>query len=140
MKRILLMAALLAAALGARAQQQDTTSIMLQHLARTNYNVQHINDALRTHSTMAVSSVALGGFAAFCFARMAKYDPNVEVDAVWVGNRHKTIYPARWHDEWKVGGIVAASVSGVLFLCSYIPIWTQKVKLNERGLVIELDK
>jgi hypothetical protein len=141
MKKLLLIAALvLVAAFGVKAQNPnrdnpsrvptDSVSIMLRHLANTNAEMQYINDNLRLHSQLSIGSFAFMGVSALCFYQMA----NLEVPTSHSGmvQYNKDI------KSLKTIGIVTGIIGGVGFICSYIPIWTKKIKVDNRGLVINI--
>lgn len=150
MKRLIFLAAIALAALTMRAQNPkgynpspvpvDSVSVMLRHLANTNAEVQHINDNLRLHSQIAVGSFAMMGVSAFCFYRSTVAEaPGPTIyhtgpDGSWVEK------PTDWRKAWKTMGIVTGAVGCVGFVCSFIPIWNKKVRLDNRGLVISLNK
>lgn len=142
MKRLLLIAALALAALTMRAQNPnrdnpspvpvDSVSVMLRHLANTNAEVQQINENLRLHSQIALGSFAFVGVSALCFYQMA----NLAVPSTHGGM-------AQYNKDMKslkTIGIATGVIGGVGFLCSYIPIWTKSVRLDVRGLVIDIGK
>ena len=130
MKRFLLIAALALAALTMRAQNPnrdnpspvpvDSVSVMLRHIANTNAEMQYINDNLRLHSQLALGSFALEALGG------------------------ALIYLAYQNGSgWEnVGyfGTAFCIAGGVGFLCSYIPIWSKAIKVDERGLVVSLNR
>lgn len=142
MKRLLLIAALALAALTMRAQNpnlakskpvpSDSVSVMIRHLANTNAEVQYLNESLRLHSQIALGSFAFVGVSALCFYQMA----NLAVPSTHGGM-------AQYNKDMKslkTIGIATGVIGGVGFLCSYIPIWTKSVRIDERGLVISLNE
>lgn len=134
MKKLLLIAALALATLSMRAQNtnrynlspvaSDSVSIMLRHLANTNAELDYINESLRLHSQLAVGSFASAGLSAFMFYIASTCDPPTAY------NHNDTGKPFR------IFGYAFAAAGAGLFVCSYIPIWTKKVKLDGRGLVV----
>lgn len=134
MKKLLLIAALALAALTMRAQTpngynlspvaSDSVSIMLRHLANTNAELDYINESLRLHSQLAVGSFAAAGLSAFMFYIASTCDPPTHYGQVDSGK------------SFRIFGYGFAAASAGLFVCSYIPIWTRKVKMDSRGLVV----
>lgn len=129
MKKLVFLAALVLAALTMRAQNPvgdnleptaDSVSVMLQHLARTNAEVAYLNDNLRLHSQLALGSFALEGVGVACLLMASN-----ATDA----NKAQSL---------RYLGIGFGAVGALGFLCSYIPIWTSKVRLDSRGLVVSL--
>lgn len=129
MKKLVFLAALVLAALTMRAQNPvgdnleptaDSVSVMLQHLARTNAEVAYLNDNLRLHSQLALGSFALEGVGVACLLMASN-----ATDA----NKSQSL---------KYLGIGFGAVGALGFLCSYIPIWTSKVRFDSRGLVVSL--
>ena len=129
MKKLLLIAALvLAAAFGVKAQNPnrdnpsqvpaDSVSVMLRQLAATNAEVQYLNDCVRLHSQLALGSFVVEAAVGVCLYLASK---NSETNLRNLG----------------LGLCIAG---GVGFLASYIPIWTKNIRLDERGLVISLNK
>lgn len=129
MKRLVIIAALIiAAVVGVKGQtpttpqtETDSVSIMLRHLANTNAEVAYLNDNLRLHSQLALGSFALEGIGVACLLFSS---PNI-------GGGFAEMKPLA-----KLGFGLCV-VGGVGFLCSYIPIWTNKVKIDGRGLIIQ---
>lgn len=149
MKQLIIIAAfVLTAAFGAKAQTPniiksempatDSVSVMLQHLARTNTEVVHINNSLRLHSQIALGSIVMVGVSAFSFYKSSIAEaPGASTyhtgpEGSWVET------PTDYRKVWKTIGITTGIIGAVGFVCSYIPIWTSKVHLNEQGLVIDL--
>lgn len=134
MKRLIIIAALIIAAVfGAKAQtptvpktETDSVSVMLRHLANTNAEVVYLNESLRLHSQLTVSSFAAAGLSAFMFYIASTCDPPAYPGAPDSGK------------GFRITGISLGAASAVLFVCSYIPIWTSKVKVDNRGLIISL--
>ena len=128
MKRLLLFAALALAALTMRAQNPnrdnpspvpvDSVSVMIRHLANTNAEVQYLNESLRLHSQIALGSFALEALGGAC---------------LWAA-----YYQGK--DNLSRLGTAFCIAGGVGFLCSYLPIWTKSVRLDVRGLVIDIGK
>lgn len=129
MKKLLLIAALvIAASIGAKAQAPkmptDSVSVMLRHLSNTNAELEYINESLRLHSQLAVGSFAAAGLSAFMFYIASTCDPPTHYGEVDSGK------------SFRIVGYSLAAAGAGLFVCSYIPIWTKKVKLDSRGLVV----
>lgn len=129
MKRLVIIAVLLAVAIGIKAQtpsapqmETDSVSVMLRHLANTNAEVAYLNESLRLHSQLALGSFALEGIGVACLLFSS---PNL-------GNGIAEMEPLA-----KLG-LGLCVVGGIGFICSYIPIWTSKVRMDNRGLVISL--
>lgn len=132
MKRLLLFATLALAALTMRAQNpngynlspvpSDSVSVLLRHLADTNKEVAYINDCLRLHSQLALGSFALEGIGVACLLLSSPVVTQGLSDM----------------DPLAKLGVGFCVVGGIGFICSYIPIWTQRVRLDGHGLVISL--
>lgn len=127
MKKIFLIAALvIAASIGAKAQAPqmpaDSVSVMLRHIANTNAEVLYINDCLRLHSQIALGSFVLEGIGAACIL-LSSSSPNISQGFSNMEPLAKL-------------GIGLCAVGGLGFVCSYIPIWTGKIKVDGRGLVV----
>lgn len=126
MKRLIIIAALaIVAAIGAKAQTPamptDSVSVMFQHLANTNAEVAYLNDNLRLHSQLALGSFALEGIGAACLMLSSS-------SAISQGF-------ADMEPLAKLG-IGLCAIGGIGFICSYIPIWTSKVNVDERGIIV----
>lgn len=127
MKRLVIIATLIvAAAIGAKAQTPqtsiDSVSVMLRHIANTNKEVAYMNDCLRLHSQLALGSFALEGIGAACLMLSSP------------------VFTQGFSDMEPLAklGVGLCVVGGIGFLCSYIPIWTNKVRMDNRGLIISL--
>ena len=127
MKRLVIIATLIvAAAIGAKAQTPqhpvDSVSVMLRHIANTNKEVAYMNDCLRLHSQLALGSFALEGIGAACLMLSSP------------------IFTQSFSDMEPLAklGIGLCTIGGIGFICSYIPIWTSKIKVDNRGLIISL--
>ena len=126
MKKLIIIAALTLAALTMRAQTPtgyntspvpaDSVSVMLRHLANTNAEVQYLNENLRLHSQLALGSFALEALGGVCLW-MAYYNYTKGMENL---------------------GTALCIAGGIGFICSYIPIWTKDVRLDNRGLVISV--
>ena len=124
MKKLLLVALIIVAAIGAKAQTPempaDSVSVMLRHIANTNAEVSYLNDCVRLHSQISLGSFALEGIGVACLL-FSKPD---------ISQGLSKMEPlARLGFGFCVAG-------GIGFVCSYIPIWTSKVKVDSRGLVV----
>lgn len=127
MKRLVIIATLIvAAAIGAKAQTPqhpvDSVSVMLRHIANTNKEVAYMNDCLRLHSQLALGSFAMEGIGAACLMLSSP------------------IFTQSFSDMEPLAklGVGLCVVGGIGFVCSYIPIWTSKIKVDNRGLIISL--
>ena len=101
----------------------DSISVMFQHLARTNAEIEYLNESVRLHSQIALGSFALEGVGVACLLLSSSN----------INNGFAEMEPLA-----KLGfGICLAG--GIGYLCSYIPIWTNKIKLDEHGLIIPLN-
>lgn len=132
MKRLVIIAAFTLAALTMRAQDpngynlspvpSDSVSVMLRHIANTNKEVAYMNDCLRLHSQLALGSFALEGIGAACLMLSSP------------------VFTQGFSDMEPLAklGVGLCVVGGIGFLCSYIPIWTNKVRMDNRGLIISL--
>lgn len=127
MKRLVIIATLIvAAAIGAKTQTPqhpvDSVSVMLRHIANTNKEVAYMNDCLRLHSQLALGSFALEGIGAACLMLSSP------------------IFTQSFSDMEPLAklGVGLCVVGGIGFVCSYIPIWTSKIKVDNRGLIISL--
>lgn len=120
MKRILLIAALVAAALVGRAQSEaDNVSVMLRHLQDTNAEVARINDALKLHTVMV-----FGGGAVMTVGLLYAASATSE--------RHDVVS----FDAKKMRtGLLIAAVGGVVMLSSAFAM-PKGVTLDGRGLIV----
>ncbi len=126
MKRLIIIAALIIAALTMRAQQPtDSVSVMLRHLATTNEYMIRMDKAIKTHNVMVAGGSLLMG-AGFIYAtRMEKpvvsgYEPTLS------------------QDRMRTGMCIAAAGAAVI-AASFIPM-PKRVTLDSRGLVVNIDK
>ena len=130
MKKLIIVAAfVLAAAFGAKAQTvskmetaNDSISMMFGSLQSTNKELVYINDNLRLHSQIALGSFALEGIGAACLLLSSPVAMQGFSDLEPLAKL----------------GVGFCFAGGIGFICSYIPIWTSKVHLDERGLIIDL--
>lgn len=124
MKRILIVAALILAALTMRAQQPtDSVSVMLRHLANTNMEIERLNRAYTSHAAMVGiggAAMLLGGFVMYKGA-----------DPIVAGNSTDT--------EMIKTGMWIAGVGAAFIAASFIPM-PKRVTLDSRGLVVDIDK
>lgn len=139
MKRFIILAALLAAAFVAKAQTvNDSVSVMLRSLQNTNKELVYVNNNLRLHSQIAIGSIVMTGISAFSFYRSSIAEaPGASTyhtgpEGSWVET------PTDYRKVWKTIGITTGIIGVVGFVCSYIPIWTNKIRVDERGLIIDL--
>lgn len=130
----------LAAVLCARAQQNnDSIAMVLNQLAKTNTEVVNTNRNLRLHSQIAVGSFAMMGFSAFSFYRSSVAEapgPTIHHSGP---NGSWTETPTDWQKTWKTIGITTGIVGVLGFIGSYVPIWNDRISLDERGLIISID-
>ena len=101
----------------------DSISVLFQHLARTNAEIAYINENVRLHSQIALGSFAMEGIGVACLLATSSN----------LSNGFSEMEPMA-----KLGCCLCVA-GGIGFLCSYIPIWTSKVRLDERGLIIPLN-
>ena len=124
MKRVLILAAIILAALTMRAQQPtDSVSVMLRHLANTNMEIERLNRAYTSHAAM----VGIGG-AAMLLGGLVTYKG---AEPIVAGNSTdtETIQTGMW-----IAGVGAAFIAA-----SFIPM-PKRVTLDSRGLVVDIDK
>lgn len=139
MKKSIIIAALLLSVAVGKAQTADSLSMALHHLAQTNTEIVNLNNDLRLHSEIAVGSFVMMGVSAFSFYRSSVADPpgptihHSGPDGSW------TETPTDWPKTWKTIGITTGIIGLAAFIGSYIPIWNDRISLDERGLVISLD-
>lgn len=98
----------------------DTTSVMFRNLMNTNARVAEINNDLRRHSQLALGAFAFEGVGALLF--------------YYASNENN----GKMRDAFQTYGAVSCAVGGVMFLCSYIPIWKKELTVDERGLVVRI--
>lgn len=124
MKRLIIIAALILAALTMRAQQPtDSVSVMLRHLANTNMEIERLNRAYTSHAAMVGiggAAMLLGGFVAYKGA-----------EPIVAGNSTDT--------ETIQAGMWIAGVGAAFIAASFIPM-PKRVTLDSRGLVVDIDK
>ncbi len=125
MKRLIIIAALILAALNLKAQQPaDSVSIMLRHLKDTNEELVTLNNNMKTHAAL----VGMGG--AICLAgTLVSYKGAMDATAP-EGRGMKLV---------KVGAFMSAT--GLLFIAaSYLPIDRGALRLDKDGLVVNIDQ
>ena len=119
-------------AIGAKAQNldyskmetlNDSISVMFQHLARTNAELDYLNECVRLHSQIALGSFVLEGIGVACLW----WAPTDVVNGL------------KERDSMTQLGLGLCLAGGIAFICSYIPLWTRKIKIDKRGLVIPID-
>lgn len=124
MKRLIIIAALILAALNLKAQQPtDSVSVMLRHLANTNMEMERLNRAYTSHAAMVGiggAAMLLGGFVMYKGA-----------DPIVAGNSTDT--------EMIKTGMWIAGVGAAFIAASFIPM-PRRVTLDSRGLVVDIDK
>ena len=124
MKRILIVAALILAALTMRAQQPtDSVSVMLRHLANTNMEIERLNRAYTSHAAMVGiggAAMLLGGLVTHKGAKDVTNGVSADTQLVKAG-------------MW-IAGVGAAFIAA-----SFIPM-PKRVTLDSRGLVVDIDK
>lgn len=124
MKRILIVAALILAALTMRAQQPtDSVSVMLRHIANTNMEIERLNRAYTSHAAMVGiggAAMLLGGLVTYKGAKDVENGMSADTQLVKAG-------------MW-IAGVGAAFIAA-----SFIPM-PKRVTLDSRGLVVDIDK
>lgn len=145
MKKLILIVALTAMAFGVNAQTiskteiaNDSISVMFRSLQNTNKELVYINDNLRLHSQIALGSIAMVGVSAFSFYRSSIAEATGTTTYHNGPNGSWAETPTDYRKVWRTVGITTGIIGAVGFVCSYIPIWTSKVHLDQRGLVIDL--
>lgn len=139
MKKTLVITMLLLAVMLGKAQTADSLSMVLQHLAQTNKEISCMNDNLRLHSQIAVGSFVMMGFSAFSFYRSSVAEAPGQTIHHSGPNGSWTETPTDWPSTWKTIGITTGIIGVLGFVGSYLPLWTNKISLDGRGLVISLD-
>ena len=125
MKKLLLIT-LIVASFGLGAQElpeisNDSISVMFQNLKNTNEYVVDINNSLRTHTQLIAASFLFEAAGAACFYYASQDNTS---------NKQRQTFNG-------IGGF-SCVVGGVMFLCSYIPIWKKELTVDERGLVVRI--
>lgn len=121
MKKILIIAALVAAALVGRAQNQaDTVSVMLRHLQDTNAEIARINKAYTNHAAFVACGAAVAT-AGLLMARVTEKVPGIEE-------------PQLSTKKIKVGLGVAAL--GAAIVAASVVTIPKGVTLDGRGLIV----
>ena len=121
MKKILIIAALVAAALVGRAQNEaDTVSVMLRHLQDTNAEIARINKAYTNHAAFVACGAAVAT-AGLLMARVAEKVPGIEE-------------PQLSTKKIKVGLGVAAL--GAAIVAASVVTMPKGVTLDGRGLTV----
>lgn len=135
MMKIIILAAIIAASIGAKAQATDTTAVMIRQLAMTNQKLAAMNTSLHKHSTMSVagtSIIFIGGLVSFFEARKTtEQTPQITV----VGSQPATSATEKGFSF----GAAIITAGALLYLSSYIPLIRNRVHLDNRGLVVDLD-
>lgn len=123
MKRILIIAALMVAALVGRAQSEaDTISVMFRNLQRTNSEIARLNKAYTTHAVMVAGGAAV-----------------IALGSIYAASRKTTPYmeePQLDSDRLHTGLCIAAV--GAAVMISSVFVLPRGVHLDERGLVVDL--
>lgn len=115
MKKILLIAALMAAALVGRAQSEaDSVSVMLRHLQDTNTELVALNKAYTTHAFMVAGGAAVMT-AGFLWAR---------------GTEGETLSTASARAGYLIAAVGAATIVASVFTMP------KGVTLDGRGLIV----
>lgn len=123
MKKIVIVAALILAALTMRAQQPtDSVSVMLRHLANTNREIVSLNRAYNIHAAM----IGIGGATMLAGTIMS-----------YMGAKYVEGGDPTGANLTKSGAV--ASIFGLAFIAaSFLPM-PNGVALDERGLVVNID-
>lgn len=124
MKRILITAALILAALNLKAQQPtDSVSIMLRHLTNTNMEIERLNRYYTNHAAM----VGIGG-AAMLVGGLVTYKGAKDVENGMSADT-QLVKAGMW-----IAGVGAAFIAA-----SFIPM-PKRVTLDSRSLVVDIDQ
>ena len=133
MKRLIVLAILtIVATIGLKAQTPtspkmetatDSISVLFQQLERTNEEVAYLNERLRIHSQFALGSFVLEGIGVACL----------------LSSSSNILQGFSEMDRLAQLGFDLCVIGGIGFVLSYIPIWTKKIKIDERGLIIPLN-
>lgn len=123
MKKLLLLAAVMVTSLVCMAQQPtDSISVMFKHLQNSNAEIVRLNDNIKTHANMVGAGGALMLMGTIC---TVKGSSDLE-DGHPGGAR--LVKAGAW-----------LSVAGLAVIAaSIVPITKNKVKLDERGLIVDL--
>lgn len=123
MKRLIIVAALILAALTMRAQATaDSVSVMLRHLANTNREIVSLNRAYNIHAAM----IGIGGATMLAGTIMS-----------YMGAKYVEGGDPTGARLTKSGAV--ASIFGLAFIAaSFLPM-PNGVALDERGLVVDID-
>ena len=115
MKRILIIAALVAAALVGRAQSEaDTVSVMLRHLQDTNAELVALNKAYTTHAFMVAGGAAV-----------------MTAGLLWArGTDYEAIDPSSARIGYFIAAVGAATIVASVFTMP------KGVTLDGRGLIV----
>lgn len=123
MKRLLIIAALTAAALVGRAQSEaDSVSVMFTHLQRTNAEIARINKAYTTHAVMVAGGAAVMALGSL-YAASRKIVPNMEEPQM---------------DQQRLHTGLCIAAAGADVIISSVFVLPRGVHLDERGLVVDL--
>ena len=131
-KQIIIAILILVGTIGLKAQTptnvqmetlNDSISVMFQHLARTNAELDYLNESVRLHSQIALGSFVVEGIGVACLW----WAPTDVVNGL------------KERDSMTQLGLGLCLAGGIAFICSYIPLWTSKIKFDKRGLVIPID-
>lgn len=122
MKKLFLTAAMVAATVCATAQRQSDT-LLLREIQRTNAELARVNKGLNTHAALVGVGGGLMIAGSLCTLQ---------------GNSKTELGDPSGKGLAKVGMWVTAT--GMAFVAaSFIPL-PERVKIDERGLVIDIDK
>lgn len=124
MKRLIIIAALILAALNLKAQQPtDSVSIMLRHLTNTNMEMERLSRSYTNHAAM----VGIGG-AAMLVGGLVTYKGAKDVEN-GMSSDTQLVKTGMW-----IAGVGAAFIAA-----SFIPM-PKRVTLDSRGLVVNIDQ
>lgn len=126
MKRLIIIAVLILAALTMRAQAPaDSVSVMLRHLANTNREIISLNRAYNVHAVMVAGGGALTA-AGLIYAAILEKSPVYGVE------------PTMSQDHIRTGLHIAAV--GAAVIVASIVTMPKRVHLDANGLVVDIDK
>lgn len=125
MKKIVIIAALIAASIGANAQHVTDTLVSLKDLKNVSSEIMELNTSLKRHARMATTGIAVTtiGAVGYVFAKRDEAQQQVEHNS----------------DKSFLCGVVSLG-GAMLFAASYIPILNHKIQVDGRGIVIPIGK
>ena len=108
----------------------DSVSLLYQSLALSNLEVRRINDAIHTHAVVSLIGFTAEGIGAALLISGETRRTSEVIDS----HGNKTIEDTG--SAMRAAGIGFCIAGGVAIIASYFPLFRDKIKTDERGLVV----